>query len=89
MTMVEEEQKHGEDCPCPYCTCSICLAPVECDGDCYGCEDDGRCDRQPPSHCCLCGGSPYCNCCPKCKQCIAQCGCPIAMRLNDGSEVIL
>lgn len=72
--------------------CPICQEPIECDGNCndgYYSPDGDGCRCGPPAHCCLCGGSPYCNCCPKCKQCIAQCGCPIAMKLNDGSEVLL
>lgn len=71
--------------------CRICAG--DDDGECNCWEEgdywDGRCHGHTPSHCCLCGGSPYCDCCPKCKQCIAQCGCPVVMKLQDGSEVIL
>jgi hypothetical protein len=50
---------------------------------CYRCGGSGE---VIPSHCCACGGSPYCNCCSKCgASCVAKCRCPITVQMADGS----
>lgn len=42
-----------------------------------------------PEHCCDCGGSPYCDCCKTCKQCVATCQCPVKVPMSDGSTLTL
>lgn len=69
--------------------CWICQEEIECGNDCYSYESDGRCRCGVRPHCCLCGGSPYCDCCPECKECVAQCGCPITVQLEGGREMVL
>lgn len=52
------------------------------DGRCYSCGGSGG---QVPSHCCKCGGSPYCNCCPKCGGYVGACKCSIPVQMSDGT----
>jgi hypothetical protein len=82
--------------PCPACQppagdrempeCEICTDPEPCE-----CDDPDECDRcygsgeYVPEHCCLCGGSPYCDGCRRCGQCIGTCKCPIKVQMSDGS----
>jgi hypothetical protein len=74
--------------------CDICDGPEDECGYCQDGDDgspDGRCFHcggygfVTPHHCCRCGGSPYCDCCPTCKRCIAACGCPIDVQMSDGT----
>jgi hypothetical protein len=74
--------------------CDICAEGGDECGACDGSgEDDGfaicwRCGGTGwavPEHCCLCGGSPYCNCCHRCGKCIGECPCPVEVQLADGS----
>ncbi len=72
----------GEDC-------GACDGSGEYDGygsTCYGCYGSGW---TIPPHCCLCGGSPYCTCCRRCRRCVAQCSCPIEVRKDDGSVMVV
>lgn len=86
--------------PCPACQpqasdremdpCDICADPEPCDCDdpeeCYRCYGSGE---YVPEHCCLCGGSPYCNCCRTCGQCVGTCRCPVTVQLADGGALTL
>ena len=76
--------------------CDICDNPEDC-GNCEGSGDDGfgdcmRCGGDGevvPGHCCACGGSPYCDCCRKCGKCVAECACPIEVKMQDGSSQVI
>jgi hypothetical protein len=81
--------------PCQVCAedrngCGYCDGSGE---DEYGergeCSDCGGSGEVIPSHCCSCGGSPYCNCCTKCHGYAGTCSCPIAVQLHDGSTLTL
>jgi hypothetical protein len=57
------------------------------DGLCSSCGGSGG---RVPSHCCKCGGSPYCNCCPKCGGgYVGACKCPIEVQLSDGTTKVV
>lgn len=56
------------------------------DGRCFGCGGSGE---VVPDHCCFCGGSPYCDCCKHCGECIAACSCPVVVELHDGGTLTL
>ena len=70
-----------------YDHCWTCSQPEECpcedlDG-CYRCGGSGE---FIPDHCCVCGGSPYCQCCGKCgSPSVGRCDCPIPVPLSDGT----
>ncbi|MGK5733211.1 hypothetical protein [Streptomyces sp. URMC 124] len=72
-----------EACPSGLCDqiddCETCAG----NGDCVDCGGNGW---TTPDHCCACGGSPYCTCCPNCSATyIGACDCPIEVTLADGS----
>jgi hypothetical protein len=70
--------------------CAICSYPEPCEcadwDDWDGCDSCGGSGVYVPGHCCLCGGSPYCNCCRTCGKCVGECGCPVKVILEDGTE---
>lgn len=70
--------------------CDICTGPGEecgqCDYEyepenCLGCHGTGY---VIPAHCCICGGSPYCDCCSTCGGHVGTCRCPVRVQLQDG-----
>lgn len=66
--------RDGEECDCD---------DVDYDGYCYRCGGSGV---YIPSHCCVCGGNPYCNCCGKCgSPSVGRCDCPITVPLTNGA----
>ncbi|WP_367134478.1 MULTISPECIES: hypothetical protein [Streptomyces] len=72
--------------------CDICAVLVDCacDGDDPGCWTCGGQGEYIPDHCCACGGSPYCQCCPTCRaECIGSCTCPVTVTLADGTTKTL
>lgn len=87
------QETGGEPIECETCAdgwedCGNCDGSGE---DMYGGTDEG-CDRCGgrgeiiPDHCCACGGSPYCQCCPKCGSPNAgHCACPITVQRADGT----
>jgi len=70
--------------------CEICADPEVCDcldpDECSACYGTGQ---YVPEHCCLCGGSPYCNCCRTCGECVGTCSCPVTVQLADGGTLTL
>lgn len=83
------ETEIDED-PCDICEsggeeCMSCEATADYE-DCYTCGGSGF---RIPDHCCDCGGSPYCDCCKTCKQCVATCKCPVNVAMSDGSTLTL
>jgi hypothetical protein len=75
-----------------YEDCGSCDGSGEAEDDwedegCSACYGTGR---REVDHCCQCGGSPYCNCCPKCSAAnIGGCACPVSVQLLDGSTLVL
>jgi len=76
--------------------CWTCENPETCDCENYDEYADPGCDRcgdtgyYVPSHCCACGGSPYCQCCRACgAECIGECKCPVEVTLHDGGTLTL
>jgi hypothetical protein len=73
--------------------CERCAeGPEEC--GCYGEDEDcpacGGTGEHIPDHCCVCGGSPYCQCCKGCGAPNAGgCGCPITVQRSDGTTKTL
>jgi hypothetical protein len=81
----------------PGQVCEVCAFERE---DCWACEgsgedpdrSDGEClecagaGEVIPTHCCACGGSPYCVACHVCgAACVGDCDCPVTVRLIDGT----
>lgn len=74
-----------DDDRCWHCTqFEECYCDPKWD-DCGKCGGSGE---YVPDHCCVCGGSPYCNCCGKCgKPSVGNCECPIIVPLVDGKTI--
>lgn len=87
-----EDDDADEEIDCDICKdewneCDSCggdgTSDYSGDGSCYDCGGSGG---HIPSHCCACGGSPYCNCCKKCGGgYVGACKCPIPVQMSDGS----
>lgn len=91
--MTDDDLVSYEDCPSGVCNdsqeCGACdgsgddMEGVSDDG-CYHCGGAGQ---KVPEHCCACGGSPYCQCCPTCGGgYVGDCKCPIPTE-RDGKQV--
>lgn len=81
----------GDEYPgcCEYAEWEDCNCDEADDYDgtrsCFRCGGAGE---YVPDHCCLCGGSPYCNRCHKCgANCVADCNCPIPVMLESGKTI--
>lgn len=65
-----------EECPCGG-------------GDGYDCHTCGGTGYYVPSHCCVCGGAPYCHCCRTCEaSCIGDCRCPAVVLTEDNRQLV-
>ncbi|MEU5426878.1 hypothetical protein AB0H73_14915 [Streptomyces olivoreticuli] len=84
----------GDACPSGLCDqtddCDACGGTGE---DLTGNDDCDECGGKgevTPGHCCACGGSPYCTCCPSCSATyIGACECPVEVTLADGTTKTL
>lgn len=91
-TPTDSKSADGEPIECDTCTdgwedCGACDGSGE-DMEAYGdaCSYCGGRGQVIPDHCCVCGGSPYCQCCSKCGSPNAgTCSCTMTVQMSDGT----
>lgn len=72
---------------CDYAEWADCDCDGQWEGECHNCWGAGG---YVPDHCCACGGSPYCQCCPTCgASCVGNCTCPLPVTLANGTTLIV
>ncbi|MFF4403794.1 hypothetical protein [Streptomyces sp. NPDC001404] len=88
------DEDHENACPSGLCDqiddCDACSGTGDDPSGLDDCEECWGRGEVVPDHCCACGGSPYCQCCPNCGAgYLGKCECPVAVTLADGTVMPL